>query len=111
MNTVADDKLAHVVPDNRSAEHYRTAFAAENGGAARGIAVLHGLTGQQAEVILERAVHCLEHNAERLADASARKFSGHEYDSPYASLDALRALHRTAQLFPDAVWTIEESRP
>ncbi len=108
MSTVADDKLAHVAPDRRSAEHYRVAFAAEGD---KGIAVLHGLSGREAAPILERAVRVLEAAASRLADKQILRFKEVDYCSPYASLDALQALLRTAQLFPDAVWTVEEPSP
>jgi hypothetical protein len=108
VSTVADERLAHVVPDRRSAEFYRVAF-----GDKSGIAVLHGLDGRRAEPILERAVRVLDEGAQQLANAQSytKRFAATEYESPYAALDALRALLRTAQLFPDAVWTVEGGAP
>jgi hypothetical protein len=105
VNCMADDKLAHVVPDRHSAEHYRHAFDDK-----RGIAVLNGLTSAQAEPLLARAVVYLEEHAERL-NLYPQKLFAHEYASPFAALDALRALYRTTALFPDAVWTIEGGAP
>jgi hypothetical protein len=103
MNCVADERLAHVVPDRHSWEYYRRAF-----GDKLGVAVLNGLSGAEAEPLLARAVAYLEEHAGSLENPT---FSACEYASPFAALDALRALLRTAQLFPDAVWTVEGGAP
>ena len=110
VSVVADERLTHVAPDRRSAEFYRLAFAQDAGEGRSGVAVLDGLTGRQAEPILERAVRTLEADALRLADKYGSVFPS-DYRSPYAALESLRVLERTARLFPDAVWTIEETRP